>query len=290
MSAITKNIPTTGLRKEKKRGVHPIILTIVWIGAFIWLIPIVGSILTSLRGFDDFNERGFWSIPERISLDNYVKAWGKMGIDKYLLNSFIVTIPSLIGCIMLASMCAYALVRFQFKLAKPLYYMFVAGLLLPFQMLLLPVFKLTNDLGVYNTYWALIFFHTAFQLAFCTFVLRNFMKTVPASLFESAMIDGATEWTIFLRIAFPLMMPGIASLATLEFTWIFNDYLWALVLITDNSLKPITTGLANLRGQFTTDYPLIVAGSIIACAPTLIVFFALQRYFIGGLTVGATKG
>ncbi len=290
MSAITKNIPTTGSRKEKKRGVHPIILTIVWIGAFIWLIPIVGSILTSLRGFDDFNARGFWSIPESISLDNYVKAWGKMGIDKYLLNSFIVTIPSLIGCIMLASMCAYALVRFQFKLAKPLYYMFVAGLLLPFQMLLLPVFKLTNDLGVYNTYWALIFFHTAFQLAFCTFVLRNFMKTVPASLFESAMIDGATEWTIFLRIAFPLMMPGIASLATLEFTWIFNDYLWALVLITDNSLKPITTGLANLRGQFTTDYPLIVAGSIIACAPTLIVFFALQRYFIGGLTVGATKG
>jgi multiple sugar transport system permease protein len=290
MSAITKDIPTVGSSKEKKKGVHPVILTIVWIGAFIWLIPIVGSVLTSLRGFDDFNARGFWSIPERISLDNYVRAWGKMGIDKYLLNSFIVTIPSLIGCIMLASMCAYALVRFQFKLAKPLYYMFVAGLLLPFQMLLLPVFKLTNDLGVYNTYWALIFFHTAFQLAFCTFVLRNFMKTVPASLFESAMIDGATEWTIFLRIAFPLMMPGIASLATLEFTWIFNDYLWALVLITDNSLKPITTGLANLRGQYTTDYPLIVAGSIIACAPTLIVFFALQRYFIGGLTVGATKG
>jgi multiple sugar transport system permease protein len=290
MSAITKDVPTVGSRKEKKRGVHPAILTLVWIGAFIWLIPIAGSVLTSLRGFDDFNARGFWSIPERISLDNYVRAWGKMGIDKYLLNSFIVTIPALIGCIMLASMCAYALVRFQFKLAKPLYYMFVAGLLLPFQMLLLPVFKLTNDLGVYNTYWALIFFHTAFQLAFCTFVLRNFMKTVPSSLFESAMIDGATEWTIFLRIAFPLMMPGIASLATLEFTWIFNDYLWALVLITDNSLKPITTGLANLRGQYTTDYPLIVAGSIIACAPTLIVFFALQRYFIGGLTVGATKG
>ena len=246
--------------------------------------------MTSLRGFDDFNAKGFWSIPERISLDNYVRAWGKMGIDRYLLNSFIVTIPALIGCIMLASMCAYALVRFQFKLAKPLYYMFVAGLLLPFQMLLLPVFKLTNDLGVYNTYWALIFFHTAFQLAFCTFVLRNFMKTVPASLFESAMIDGASEWTIFLRIAFPLMMPGIASLATLEFTWIFNDYLWALVLVTDNSLKPITTGLANLRGQYTTDYPLIVAGSIIACTPTLIVFFALQRYLIGGLTVGAPKG
>lgn len=290
MSATTQEIPSTSTKPKRSRGVSPVILAIVWIGAFIWLIPIAGSILTSFRGFDDFNANGFWSWPESFSLDNYVRAWGKMGIDRYLLNSFIITLPALFGCISLASMCAYALVRFQFKLAKPLYYMFVAGLLLPFQMLLLPVFQLSDQLGVYNTYWALILFHTAFQTAFCTFVLRNFMKTVPPSLFESAMIDGAGEWTIFLRIALPLMLPGIASLATLEFTWIFNDYLWALVLVTDNSLKPITTGLANLRGQFTTDYPLIVAGSIIACAPTLIVFFALQRYFIGGLTVGATKG
>ncbi len=290
MSATAQEIPVVKSKPKTKKGVHPVILFIVWFGAFLWLVPIAGSVLTSLRGFDDFNARGFWSIPETISLDNYIRAWGKMGIDKYLLNSFIITLPSLFGCIMLSSMCAYALVRFQFKLAKPIYFMFVGGLLLPFQMLLLPVFKLSNDLNIYNTYWALIFFHTAFQLAFSTFVLRNFMKTVPASLFESAQIDGATEWTIFLRIAFPLMMPGIASLATLEFTWIFNDYLWALVLVTDNALKPITTGLSNLRGQFTTDYPLIVAGSILACAPTLIVFFALQRYFIGGLTVGATKG
>jgi multiple sugar transport system permease protein len=273
-----------------RRGVHPVIIAIVWIGALIWLIPIAGSFLTSLRSFDDFNARGFWSLPESISLDNYVRAWGKMGVDRYLFNSFVITIPSLIGCILLSSMCAYALVRFKFGLAKPLYFMFVGGLLLPFQMMLLPVFKLSNDLHVYNTYWALILFHTSFQLGFCTFVLRNFMKTVPASLFESAMIDGAGEWTIFLRIAFPLMLPGLASLATLEFTWIFNDYLWALVLVSDNALKPITTGLANLRGQFTTDYPLIVAGSLLACLPTLIVFFALQRYFIQGLTVGATKG
>jgi multiple sugar transport system permease protein len=116
------------------------------------------------------------------------------------------------------------------------------------------------------------------------------MRTVPYSLFESAVIDGATEWTIFRRIALPLLLPGMAALMTLEFTWIFNDFLWALVLVQDTNLKPITTGLANLRGQFTTDYPLIVAGSMIATIPTLIVFFALQRYFIQGLTVGATKG
>ena len=132
--------------------------------------------------------------------------------------------------------------------------------------------------------------HAAFQMGFSTFVLRNFMKTLPMSLFESAQIDGATEWTIFRRIAMPLTLPGLASLATLEFTFIFNDYIWAIVLLNSDKLKPITTGLTNLRGQYVSDWPLLVAGSLIATIPTLVVFFGLQRYFIDGLTVGATKG
>jgi multiple sugar transport system permease protein len=273
-----------------RRGVHPVIVAIVWIGAIIWLIPIVGALLTSVRTFDDLNERGLWSIPKEFTLMNFSNAWLQAGASRFMLNSFIVTIPALTATVFLSSMCAYALVRFRFSLSKPLYMMFVAGLMLPFQMLLLPVFQLSNTFKIYNTYWALILIHTAFQLGFCTFVLRNFMRTVPYSLFESAVIDGATEWTIFRRIALPLLLPGMAALMTLEFTWIFNDFLWALVLVQDTNLKPITTGLANLRGQFTTDYPLIVAGSMIATIPTLIVFFALQRYFIQGLTVGATKG
>ncbi len=273
-----------------RRGVHPAIVAIVWIGAIIWLIPIAGALLTSVRTFDDLNERGLWSIPKEFTLMNFSNAWIQAGASRFMLNSFIVTIPALTATVFLSSMCAYALVRFRFSLSKPLYMMFVAGLMLPFQMLLLPVFQLSNTFKIYNTYWALILIHTAFQLGFCTFVLRNFMRTVPYSLFESAVIDGASEWTIFRRIALPLLLPGMAALMTLEFTWIFNDFLWALVLVQDTNLKPITTGLANLRGQFTTDYPLIVAGSLIATIPTLIVFFALQRYFIQGLTVGATKG
>jgi multiple sugar transport system permease protein len=282
----------TKVRSERKirRGVHPAIIFIVWFFALLWLVPIVGAFLTAFRTFDDLNEFGLFSIPREFTLDNFVRAWQQANLGQFMLNSFIITIPSLTACVLLSSMCAYALVRFRFALSRPLYMMFVAGLMLPFQMLLLPVFKLSDDLHIYNTYWSLILIHTAFQLGFCSFVLRNFMRTVPPSLFESAVIDGATEWVIFRRIAFPLMLPGLAALATLEFTWIFNDFLWALVLIQDTHLKPVTTGLANLRGQFTTDYPLIVAGSLVATIPTLVVFFGLQRYFIQGLTVGATKG
>jgi multiple sugar transport system permease protein len=282
----------TSVRPERRirKGVHPAVIFIVWFFALLWLVPIVGAFLTAFRTFDDLNEFGLFSIPRQFTLDNFTRAWQQANLGQFMLNSFIITIPSLTACVLLSSMCAYALVRFRFALARPLYMMFVAGLMLPFQMLLLPVFKLSSQLHIYNTYWSLILIHTAFQLGFCSFVLRNFMRTVPPSLFESAVIDGATEWVIFRRIAFPLMLPGLAALATLEFTWIFNDFLWALVLIQDTHLKPVTTGLANLRGQFTTDYPLIVAGSLVATIPTLIVFFGLQRYFIQGLTVGATKG
>jgi len=275
---------------KRRRGLNPWIVGLIWFFALLWLVPFAGAIVTSFRTFDDLNTRGFWSIPEVLTLDNYVRAWGQAGISRYLLNSFKITLPALFITILFSSMCAYALVRFRFRLATPIYMMFVAGLMLPFQVLLLPVFYLANQLKVYDTIWGLVFLHSAFQMGFSTFVLRNFMRTVPASLFESALIDGANHWVMFRHIALPLMLPGLAALATLEFTWIFNDYIWAIVLLQSDKLKPITTGLANLKGQYVSDWPLMVAGSLIATLPTLMVFFGLQRYFIQGLTVGATKG
>lgn len=275
---------------KRRKGLSPWIVGLIWFFALLWLVPFAGAIITSFRTFDDLNVRGFWSVPEELTFNNYVRAWGQAGVSRYLVNSFKITMPALFIAIFFSSLCAYALVRFRFRLAKPIYVMFVAGLMLPFQVLLLPVFHLANDLGVYDKIWGLVFLHGAFQMGFCTFVLRNFMRTVPPSLFESAVIDGANEWVIYRHIALPLMLPGLAALATLEFTWIFNDYIWAIVLLQSDKLKPITTGLANLKGQYVSDWPLMVAGSLIATLPTLLVFFGLQRYFIQGLTVGATKG
>jgi len=255
----------------------------------LWLVPIFAALITSFRTMDDISINGFWSIPGVLTFRNFERAWIYAHVSKYLLNSFIITIPSLFGMMFLSSMSAYALARFKFKGNLFFYFMYVAGTLLPFQILLLPVFRLTNALGLYNTYGALILIHTAFQLGFCTFVLRNFMRTVPSEILDAALVDGCNEFRIYWQIMLPLTLPALAALATLEFTWVFNDYLWAIILVQSDSLRPVTAGLATLRGQYNTDWPVITAGALLATLPTLFVFVFLQRYFIQGLTLGSGK-
>lgn len=255
----------------------------------IYMMPFFSALITSVRTQDDISLNGFWSIPEEITFQNFPDAWTGGRVNRYLLNSFIITIPALTATIFLSSLSAFALARYKFPGNRLIYFMYVGGTMLPFQILLLPVFMLTNKFGLYNTYWSVILIHTAFQLGFCTFVLRNFMRTLPGEIMDAARIDGASEFGIYWRIVMPLTVPAIAAVAVLEFTWIFNDYIWALILIQDDALKPVTAGLAGLQGQFSTNWPLIVAAALMAAVPTLIIFFALQRYFIGGLTLGSGK-
>ena len=277
------------VRKYFKSPWRVLIYLFLTIFAFVWLVPILTSVITSLRTFDEILTNGFISWPKTITLVNFQTAWERGGLNRYLPNSFIITLPSLLLTMFFSSLSAYALARFKFPANRVIFFTFVGGMLLPFQVLLLPVFKLTDFLGLYDTYWGLIFFHTAFQLGFCTFMLRNYMRTVPGEIIEAARIDGCSEIRIWAQIMLPLTLPAIAAIATLEFTWIFNDYLWAIVLLRSDNLKPITAGLATLQGQFVTDWPVIVAGALIGTLPTLLVFLFLQRYFIEGLTLGSTK-
>ena len=255
----------------------------------IWLVPLIAALVTSFRTSADMNTNGFWSVPQSLTLENFTQAWEQANVKRYLGNSFAITIPALFGMLFLSSLSAYALARFRFRWNLPLYFMFVAGTMLPFQILLLPVFRLSNSLGIYNTHWALIMIHVAFQLGFCTFVLRNFMKAVPSEIFDAARVDGAGEFRLYWQMMLPLSIPAFAALATLEFTWIFNDYIWALILVSDDLLKPVTAGLSTLQGQYNTNWPLITAGALLATLPTVIVFVFLQRYFIQGLTLGSNK-
>jgi len=255
----------------------------------IWLLPMFTALLTSVRTNDDILTQGFIAIPKEWTLGNFRTAWSRGGLSKYLPNSFIITIPALIGTLFLSSLSAYALARFQFTGNRLFFFMYVGGTMLPFQVLMLPVFRLTDALGLYDTQLGIIIFHTAFQMGFCTFLLRNYMRTVPGEILEAARIDGCSEFRIWWQIMVPLTLPAIAALATLEFTWIFNDYLWSIVLLRTDALKPVTAGLATLQGQWIMDWTVIVSGALIATLPTVIVFIFLQRYFIKGLTLGATK-
>jgi len=197
-------------------------------------------------------------------------------------------------------MVAFACSRYSWKFNITFLVLFTAGNLLPQQIIIQPLFQMYNRIplpeflsnsGKLNgSTWGLILIHVAFQSGFCTFVLSNYMKLLPKSLNEAARVDGAGVWTLYWQIIMPLTRPALAALATLEFTWIYNDFFWAIVLIRTGSKMPITSALNLLKGTFFTDYNLLAAGSLLVMLPTLIVFFVLQKQFISGLTLGSTKG
>ncbi|MFP4484287.1 MAG: carbohydrate ABC transporter permease [Spirochaetaceae bacterium] len=275
--------------RAMKPTTRVVIFAVIAVLTALWLIPLVVAGITSLRTNNDILTNGFLAWPERISVESFGEAWRRGGLDRYLPNSFIITMPALFLTLSLSSLGAYALARFRFKGRNLFYFLFVGGTMLPFQILLLPVFRLSDYLGIYDTYVGLIAIHVAFQLGFCTFVLRNYMMTVPIQLMESARLDGCSELRIWWAIMLPLTVPAFAAIATLEFTWIFNDYLWALILIRSSEKMPVTTGLAVLQGQYVQDWTVIVSGALMATIPTLLVFVFLQRYFIAGLTLGSNK-
>ncbi|MCX8059343.1 MAG: carbohydrate ABC transporter permease [Spirochaetes bacterium] len=256
-----------------------------------WLSPLIIACFTSLKTLDEImGGTKMWAPPKKVIFDNFLKVWNSAGMKRAMLNTFLITIPSVAGALFLSSLAGFALAFYKFKLNRIILIIFIAGMLLPFQMLMIPVERLSSILGVKNTWLGLILFHIAFQIGFCSFFLRNFMKHIPFSLIESMRIDGASEFMIYYKIVLPLSLPAIAALSVLEFTWIWNDMLWALVLIRSDILKPITLVLANMQGEFITYYNLTAAGSLIAAMPPVIIFLFFQKYFIEGLTLGAEKG
>jgi multiple sugar transport system permease protein len=195
---------------------------------------------------------------------------------------------------------AFVVSRFSFKFNLALLGMFTAANLLPPQALLIPVYRMFRAIQVpfwfsdsgtlLNSYWGLILVNVAFQTGFCAFVLSNYMKTLPRELYESAVVDGAGVLRQFFQLTLPLCRPPLAALATLEVTWIYNEFFWATVLLQSGDKFPVTSSINNLRGQFFTDNNLVAAGSVVIALPTLLVFFLLQKQFVAGLTLGATKG
>ncbi|PLV59925.1 carbohydrate ABC transporter permease [Thermotoga sp. KOL6] len=257
----------------------------------IWMAPFIISVFTSLKPMDEVMlELRWWYPPKHPTLENYAIAWREANMKRYFVNTLIITGISVVGALFVSSLSAFALSWYDFKLSRPILIMFVAGMLIPFQMLLIPVYRLSIKLGIYDTYWGVILLHIAFQTGFCTFFLRNFMVTIPKSIFEAAKIDGAGDFLIYRKVIMPLVLPALAALGILEFTWIWNDYLWSLVLIQSDHLKPVTLGLTTLQGQWVTSWNVIAAGANLAALVPIVVFLFFQRYFIEGLTIGSVKG
>ena len=211
-----------------------------------------------------------------------------------------ILVPAVIIVLLLASAIAFAVSRFSFRFNLFLLMLFTAGNLLPAQVIITPLYRMYLVLPLpaplstngtwYDQYFGIMMIHIAFQLGFCTFVLSNYMKTLPKELTEAALVDGASVFRTYWQVILPLCKPPLAALATLEFTFIYNDFFWALVLMFTGNKRPITSALNNLQGQFFTDNNLLAAGAIIIIGADAHVYFILQRQFIRGLTLGSTKG
>lgn len=255
----------------------------------LWLLPLLGVAMTSVRPSGDLAAGNYFGIPSRFAWENYADVFRNSPMAKYLWNSFRVTIPTVIGAVGLACLTGYALAVYRFRSNLLVFFMFVAGNFVPFQILMVPVRDLTVDLGLYNTITGLALFHIAFQTGFCTLFMRNFIKALPFELIEAARVEGVSEWQIFRHVVLPLVRPAIAALSVLVFTFIWNDYFWAMVLTTGASTQPVTAGLNSLNGQWIAAWHLVSAGSILAALPPVLMFFLMQRHFIAGLTLGAVK-
>ena len=256
----------------------------------LWLLPLLAVMLTSIRPIEDLNRGNFWGWPSEISLiENYAAVFTTSPMGRFVLNSFIITIPAVGGAIALACMAGFALAKYRFKGHLLLFATFIAGNFVPFQVLMIPVRDLTISLHLYDTYFALIGFHVAFQTGFCTLVMRNFIEQLPDALIEAARLDGMSEFGILWRIVLPLVRPALGALAVLVFTFVWNDYFWALVLVQSDAVRPVTAGLQGLRGMWLASWQLISAGAIVAALPPVLIFFFMQRQFVAGLTLGTLR-
>ncbi len=268
--------------------------------ALVWLFPMFWAVLNSFRNYTYTQANGYLSFGGW-TFANYRNVWENANLGKYFVNSVIITVPAVVVTLFLASLVAFVLARFSYRFNLTLLAVFLAANLLPPQALLVPIFRMyraiplptfMSDSGqLLGSFWGLIAINVAFQLGFCTFVLSNYMKTLPREIYESAEVDGASVWRQYWQLTMPLVRPALAALATLQVTWIYNEFFWATVLLGGQGDKfPITSALNNLKGQFFTDYNLLSAGSVLVALPVLIVFFILQKHFVAGLTLGSTKG
>ena len=276
-----------------KAPVHIAVVSI----ALIWTLPTLGLLISSFRPAEDLLRTGWWTVLlhpfelTQLHLGNYAQVIGAEGMGQTFLNSFVITIPATVIPIAIATFAAYALAWMRFP-GRDLIFMLVVGLMVvPLQMTLIPVLRTYNTLGLAGSFLGVWLAHTGYGLPLGIYLLRNYIGSLPKELIESAQVDGASHLKIFTRLVVPLSLPAIASFAVFQFLWVWNDLLVALVYLGGNQqIAPVILTLRNLVGDRGQDWHLLTAGAFISMIVPLIVFFALQRYFVRGLLAGSVKG
>jgi N-acetylglucosamine transport system permease protein len=268
-----------------------IVQVCLWLFFITVLFPMVWTLITSFKtGAELFGKP--WSLPATPQWDNYVRAWNKMHVGTYLFNSVKVTGISLFCIMALGSMISYALARYDFRGNRFVYFYFLSAMMIPGFLGFIPAWFLMRDLKLLGTHAGLVVIYTSNSLPFTVFFLYAFFKTLPKELEESAIIDGASLYTVFFRIMLPLAKSGIITISIFNFLNIWNEFFWALISISEDRLKTLTLGMANLYqiAHYATDWGAMFAGFIIMLIPTFLVYAIFQSRLTQGVTIGALKG
>jgi alpha-glucoside transport system permease protein len=260
--------------------------------AFVWLVPTIGLFVTSFRPRSEIQNTGWWTIfggNIDFTVENYSQVLAAQDMGTAFLNSIFITIPSTLIPVFLAAFSAFAFAWMRFPLRDTIFLAVIALLLVPIQMVLIPLSTLFGDLGLTGgTFFPVWIVHITFALPFGIFLLRNFFITLPKDLIEAARIDGASNWKIFRQVVVPLSVPALASYGIFQFLWVWNDLLTALVFAPRDG-KPMTVQITSLLGTYASEWNLLAAAAFLVMAVPLAVFFSLQRYFVQGLLAGSVK-
>ena len=274
---------------KHRRLIYQVMLPV---SLFIWLVPLLAIFMTSIRSAKDINTGNVFGWPTSFEMfENYTGVFLRSNAGQYFLNSIWITLPTVAVSISLACLAGYALAIYRFRWSVPLFFLFIAGNFVPFQILMVPVRDLSVQTGLYNTVTGLVLFHAAFQTGFCTLFMRNFIRALPFELIESARIDGANHIQIFIRLIVPLSVPALASFSIFQFLWVWNDLIVALYIGPNEGTDLVfPIRLEKQLGTFKDQLHLLNASAVISMIVPVIVFLAMQRYFIRGLLAGSVKG
>ncbi len=259
----------------------------IYAAALATLAPFIWMVLTSLKDLNEiFVYPPRW-MPATFHFENYLRAFQAAPFGRYYFNSLLVAVTVTLGQLITCSMAAFAFARLQFKGRELLFLLFLGTMMIPGQVTMIPTFMILHWIGWIDSYKALIV--PGLASAFGTFLLRQFFMTIPKELEEAAYIDGCSRWRVLWNIILPLSRPALATLSIFTFMGVFNDFMWALIVTSSEELRTVQLGLAIFRDRYLTEWDLMMAGSVTATLPILLVFFFAQKYFIKGITLSGLK-
>jgi raffinose/stachyose/melibiose transport system permease protein len=253
------------------------------------LLPIVGIVLSAFKT-DTEIIKGPFSLPAHFRFDSFVDAWTTGHFNMYFCSSVIVSTAVVSVSVFLSILIGYAFGLLNFPLQKFLYFLMLIGFMVPFEAVVIPLYHAMHRFGLTDTYWALILPQIAQSISFGTLWMTSSFQSAPQELVDASALDGCSRWQSLWQVLFPLVKPAVLTLVVLFFMWTWNEFLLALVMVQDETLRTVPVGLAFFQGRYTSNIPLMAAGSIIVAGPIVLVYVLFQRYFIQGLLGGAVKG